>query len=301
MDIGSVLQQMAVLFIILILGYLLNRLKALPPETNRVLSKILLTICMPATILGSVIGKEISMSTSTVLLFAGLTLLTYILYFVVVWPIPPLLKADRENLGVYRFMGIFGNVGFMGFAITEAVFRGAAGFHVTIVYMFINFTIGIIMLTGGKGKLDPKLFLNAPLISGIVAVLLFIIRPPIPTVVGDTVSMLSKLTAPLGMLIIGSSLATMPLRDVFNDWRVYVLLAFKLLILPALVFVLLKLLRTDPFLIGVSVLMAGMPVATNITVLSTIYGGNEKLGSKSVFISTLLSAGTIPLLVYLFL
>lgn len=298
----SLLQQMAVLFIVLILGYILNRVKALPPTANQVLSKVLLNVCMPATILGSIMGKEITLSGSTALIFAGITFLTYAIYFAVVWAVPRLLRSPRENIGVYRFMGIFGNVGFMGFAISEAVFGGAAAFHVTIVnvvFMLLNFTLGLMMLTGGKGKVDPRLFLNAPLVAGLVTVLLFIVRIPMPVVVMDTVTMLSRLTTPLGMLIIGSTLATMPLKDVFNDWRVYVMVAFKLLILPVAVWVVLRLLRVDPFLTGVSVLMAGMPVATNITVLSTIYGGNEKLGSKSVFISTLLSVATIPLMVYL--
>ena len=91
MDVGSVLQQMAVFFLILILGYVLNRLKALPDGTIKVLSKILLTVCMPATILGSVIGKEVDMSASAMLIFSGLSLLSYILFFIVVWRVPPLL------------------------------------------------------------------------------------------------------------------------------------------------------------------------------------------------------------------
>ena len=54
-------------------------------------------------------------------------------------------------------------------------------------------------------------------------------------------------------------------------------------------------------ILGVIVLLAAMPVANNATLFSARYHKSLDLASKGVFISTMLSLFTIPLMVYLLL
>jgi malate permease and related proteins len=58
---------------------------------------------------------------------------------------------------------------------------------------------------------------------------------------------------------------------------------------------------SDQLMLGVLVVLSAMPTATNATMMSLEYGGNERLASKTVFITTLFSIATIPLLVFLLL
>lgn len=304
MDIVHILEQMAVLFVIIALGYLGNKLKILNADSNRALTKLAINIAMPCTIINSVSGTSMDMGSGGIIAYIGISLLVYGLSFLIAFFVPFVLRGKKEDAGMYRFMVGFGNVGFMGYPVAEAVFGSAASFYVALFNIpasILGFSVGIMMISSGRGKINPKLFINPPFIAGIVAVILFLANIKLPGVIADTCSVMSKLTTPFAMLIIGSTLAAIPLRDVFSEWRIYAASAFKLIIVPVVTWLLLRLFVHDSLALGVAVLMAACPIATNATMLSMEYGGNEKLGSTGIFISTLFSIATIPLLVYVLL
>lgn len=97
------------------------------------------------------------------------------------------------------------------------------------------------------------------------------------------------------LLVIGSVLASVPIRQIFTEWRSIPYVVLRLFGIAALVAFLLSSLNIDPVLKGVLILMAAMPAATNSTMLCTIYGGNRELSAKLIFLSTALSIITIPL------
>jgi predicted permease len=61
----------------------------------------------------------------------------------------------------------------------------------------------------------------------------------------------------------------------------------------------LRIFVSEPLEIGIPVIIAAMPIAANVSILSEKYGGNSMLGAQCVFLSTLLSIFTIPLVVAL--
>ena len=90
----------------------------------------------------------------------------------------------------------------------------------------------------------------------------------------------------------------MPIRELFEERRVYLFVAVKLLAVPVLVLLLIKPLLPAGDIIGsILVVLSGMPVATNATMLSVEYGGDIKLVSQGIFFTTVLSVLTIPLLI----
>jgi predicted permease len=86
--------------------------------------------------------------------------------------------------------------------------------------------------------------------------------------------------------------------DVLGAWA---LLALKLLVVPVLTWCLLRPFIADPVILGVFVVISAMPIAAASTMLSIEYGGDEKLATRCVFLSTLLSVATLPLMVWLLL
>ena len=97
------------------------------------------------------------------------------------------------------------------------------------------------------------------------------------------------------MVVIGSTLATVPLGSIFREWRFIPYLILRLFGIAAVTYLLLKFVNIPPLAKSVIVMMAAMPVATNSTMLSNLYGGNTELASKVVFLSHALSILTIPL------
>ncbi len=162
-----------------------------------------------------------------------------------------------------------------------------SGIVVNLVLPFFLFSS---ILNSGVTVRSSSVFLAA-----LCGMILYLLRVPVPDVLVDGCAFIGQATSSCAMLIIGSALAEVPLRELFDDWRIIPYLFLRLAGLGVLMLVLLKPFHIDPVLHGVLVLMASMPAATNSTMLCHIYGGNRSLSAKLIFLSTAFSAVTIPI------
>ena len=112
----------------------------------------------------------------------------------------------------------------------------------------------------------------------------------------DAVTALALSDDPAALLIVGSSLAELPLRHVLGSPRVYIMAAFRLLVLPIVLFLLLHKVVTDVTVLRIAVILGAMPVAASCTMLCLEYGGDQEFAAQGTFLTTLLSVITIPLL-----
>ena len=135
-----------------------------------------------------------------------------------------------------------------------------------------------------------------PVIATLLSVVLLLSRIHVPAVIADTISTLAGATIPLSMLIIGTSLGAISVRAALADWRV--VSAVRLLVCPLLTWLVLR-----PFvsgaLLGIPVLLAACPSAMVVTALCLQYDRSDAFASKCIFLNTILSAVTIPLLIWL--
>ena len=294
---------MIILFFLLLVGYAANRAGIMNADFNKKFSGLILYISNPALILHSVMNTEHSISNIEVLMLLGIALLSYGLVIAVSFLIPGILRADQSDRNVYRFMMIFSNTGFMGYPVVEALMGHGAIFYATIFGIPFNllvFSYGIHLISSGSaGKANIKTLLSPCIIAAVASIVIYFINPRFPDVVVSTFGYLSDITVPGAMLIIGSSLAMIPLKSVFGDWRIYGMTAIKLLLVPVIVWLIMRFVPVDPMIRQFVVLMWALPVATNSTMLAAQYGGNESLASKGVLITTFLSLATIPLLMWL--
>ena len=115
----------------------------------------------------------------------------------------------------------------------------------------------------------------------------------------DTVATIGNITTPGALLVIGISIAKQPLRRVLGSPRIYALAALRLVGLPVLFWLGLRWFIADPVVLGVIVVVFAMPTATMVSMLAGEYGGDEEAAVQGVFLTTLLSMVTIPLLMAL--
>ncbi len=304
MNMSAIITQMVILFIILATGYAANKFKIMTADSNKLLAKLVINITMPCTILSAVLGGNVAATGLDVAYFMLLSLGAYLLLFILSVPLPWLLRVPKSDAGLYRFMIVFGNVGFMGFPVIQSIFGAGAVFYVTLFNIAFNilcFSVGIILVSGKGEKINPKLLINPTMIVSLLSVLIFYTKLSVPVIFIGAVDLVGKMTTPSAMLIIGSTLACIPIKEVFTELRIYPLTFAKLIVIPVLTWLILRLFVTDQLMLGVLVALSAMPTATTATMLSMEYGGNEKLASKGVFLTTLFSVVTIPLLLLLLL
>lgn len=301
MNLSTVFAKMAMLILIMLLGYLCARIGITGPEFNRRVTPLVINVLLTATILNSVLGVPE---------FSGMEVVDYILVMTVMvviqiavaWFLPRLLRTHGEDVATTRLSAAFGNVGFVGLPVVAAIFGDEMVFFASLCNVPFNlalYSIGAAQLAGGSGeRFDWRQVLNMPVIATLLSVVLLLSRIHVPAVIADTISTLSGATIPLSMLIIGTSLGAVSVRAALTDWRVYAIAAVRLLVCPLLTWVVLR-----PFvsgdLLGIPVLLAACPTAMVITALCLQYERSEAFASKCIFLNTILSAVTIPLLIWL--
>ncbi|MFP4697924.1 MAG: AEC family transporter [Eubacteriales bacterium] len=300
-----ILNQLVILFALISIGYLLNRIDIIDNMTNKKLSSLVVYVTAPALIIAGMSAPDIVDSDINIVQIVIISIGCYVFLYLMSLMTPKLLKIPSKDIGIYQFMVIFSNVGFMGFPVIESIYGKGAIIYAALFnlpFYFLIYTLGIylISLHGDKYfRFNWRLLANTGVIAVFIGLFFFLTKIPLPIFLYGTVGMLGDLTTPLAMLIIGSSLANIPLKSVLLNIKIYLFSILKLIVYPVVIWIILSNILDNSLLIGVSVVIAGMPVAANAVMLSKEFDGNEEVASEGVFLSTLLSIITIPLLVFI--
>lgn len=299
------LQKMALMLILLVLGYVAVRLKIVPEDFNKGLSKLVINVLLVGMILSSVINKELEMTGAEVaqgVLMMAIAQVIGILIGVLSVKLIPSLK--RGDSGMYSMLIGFMNNGFMGFPLVAAFFGEDCVFFASLSNIPFNlmlYTIGIRMLQKGNGdeKLNLKRIINMPIIATLAALIIFVFEIPMPAIIDDTMDTLSAAVVPLSMMCIGMSLGNVPIKDAVLQPKMYIVSLMRLIVAPLIAWLILRMFITNPQTLGIIILLELTPSAVICTMLGLENGRDGVESSSGIFISTVLSVVTIPLMLAL--
>ena len=208
-------------------------------------------------------------------------------------------RFPYEEKSILQDGTLVSNSGFAGLPVVsgaygdEGLFLGSLFIIPTRILMW---SAGISLFTKADAKQAvKKVMLNPGIIAVEVGLIRMILQIPLPHFVDSAVDNLGACTSPLAMALVGAILADVPLKTVFDPKSFY-LVAVRQFLLPGICLVALRLLGMDPLTIGVSVVITGMPIGSTTAILAQKYGADAKFASKCVFISTLTSLVTVPIL-----
>ncbi len=300
MAVGPVLSKMIVLVLLMLIGYFCSKLGITGPEFNRRANPVVINVFLVGTILNAVLSSQQRASGAVLAKYLGVSVLLFAVSMGVGFLAMRLIPVSKERKGILWCVTAFMNNAFVGFPVVEAVFGPEAVFFASISnlpFNFLLYTVAILMLQRGDGvKLELKKIVTAPLIATIAAAVLSVTGAKLPAPITETISVLGAATVPSSMIIIGTSLGGISAKAAFSDWRVYAASFFRLIVAPVLLWAVLRLMTGDPMLLGIPVLLMACPSAMIITVLCLQYGKDDAFSSQVIFVSTLLSALTIPAL-----
>ena len=294
--------KMTEMVLLMLVGYVCAKIKTTGPEFNKHASILLTNVLLPATILKSCIGVETAISNAEVFLVLLMYTIMMGISFVVGKLMMKVLPAKKREAGVLLCLVMYMNVAFIGFPMAEAVYGPEASFYACLSCMPFNallFSAGTVTLRGDGGKIGVNCLLNAPMIATAIGIVLFLLSLPVPALITSTISSVGGATVPVSMIILGTSLAGVELKTAFSDWRVYVASLVRLVICPIIVYYVVGLFTENTVLLGTVTVLSGTPSAVALTALCIQYEVDEKLASKGIFISTVLSAVTLPFVIWL--
>lgn len=214
------------------------------------------------------------------------------------------VKEQKERR-VTEFCIIFANSGFFGFPLLRAVYGNIGvfwgGFYLTI-FQFVMWTYGVFVL--GRANRDfkiklTKIFFNNGTIPCVIGFVLYILQVPVYQPVFDSMNTIGATCTPLSMFVIGNMIAGIPLKKLFSKPITYYASFVRLVILPIVCGLLLDILGFSREMAIFGALMMSLPCASASAMFAETYDIKPELAAQTVGISTLLSVGTIPLVLQL--
>ena len=290
-----VMQQMGMIVILVSVGIYLYKKGVVDNAVSKKLSVIVMDICNPALILASILTGDVSISHKVLLEAVVLGVLFYAFLMVLGVLLPVALGVVREKRRFYNLMVVYTNVGFIGIPVAKAILPGKAIIYVivcNIMYSLLFYTHGITVHV--KKAMSPGTIMA--LLSLVVC--WFNITPP--PIITNSVSYIGNATVFLSMTLLGVSIARSGVKEGFGDFRIWVYIALRMVLLPVLMFFVLRAIHCDDVTILGFCLMSTMPVGNLPLIQSEKIGEDTRILSGAITVTTIVSMVTITALMILF-
>ena len=298
-DFSNLINLQIEIFILVGIGYLLTKLGMITKESRATLTSLVINVILPANIINSYMiemNMDILKSCALILIVSIFIQMSYV-------PLNKILyrfNHDDRQLSVLKYATLCSNAGFLGNPLVEGIY-GSMGLLYASIFLIpqriVMWTAGVSCFTTAKGKdVIKKLITNPCIIATIIGLLIMIFQIPLPDFATKTIKAISSCTTVMSILVIGSILSDFPIKEVFSKLTAYYSF-LRLIVLPALCAIICVIVRLPILVTCVASVLVGMPAGTTTAILAEKYGGDSKLGVQLVFLSTLCSLITIPILV----
>jgi len=316
-----ILNQIAVLMVLAIIGFLCEKKRYLPVKSGSYISWFVVKITAPLLILTTMSSYEFTAKTvqdglwitffALVFMFTGLLL--GILY-------TKIFKIEGASANVFKTHSMLGNAGYLGLPLLYSLF-GEKGLvyanFFTIALELLVWTVGVFLLnkhTGINWKENLKKILSPGIIAFIIGLILAVINikhiaslniyvGAVYNVLINTLKPLGNMTIYLVMIFIGMSMAENGLGNIKELSRKKISFGIslhKLIILPGIAYFFFHFFMPwlDTFVRIIIILELAMPCATIVPVLAAQYESDQVQATDNVIISTLFSMFTLPVALF---
>jgi hypothetical protein len=289
---------MAVIALLVAIGVYLYRKGVIHADMSKRLSTIIVDVCNPALALSSILqgtGDATHADVVTCLIVAvGLYAVLILAGYVLPW----LLRIEKDQRKYYNMMTVYGNIGFIGIPVAKAVLPDSAMIYVILlnsVFMLLIYTHGIVVMAGSMKGISIRNFFSSGTIVTVVTLLIFWFDIQLPELISDTVIYIGNSTTFLSMILLGASLAKMPIREMLKETKMYPFLFVRMLVLPIVLAYGMRLLSVPPMIVLTFALLTSLPAANLPLILAEKNGDDTTILSRGIAMTTLVSFVTVTI------
>jgi predicted permease len=290
--------------ILMYIGYYLRNKGILNDDGKVALTFLLVNITTPAMVINAMnIDFSVEQLKTGFFLLAVAIIFDILLIFL--GNIASLKTENVEKEKIIKYSVLMLNGGFMGFPLAYQIYGAEGMFYATMFHtpnIIFMWTYGISLLLGKKKteSRNKQMLLNPGMIGIYIGIILYFSQLKLPLFASNLLDLLTNATTFLSMIIIGSEIASIGIKNSFIDKKAYLASFFRLIISPLLMILILKFLELDEMIEQIYVIYAALPVAVLMPILAQKYGGDVVFGSKIVVITHLISLFTIPFFFWLY-
>ena len=299
------MQQIVQLFLMIFMGYLIVKTGLVRDDDSKVLSKIILYLIVPCVIINAF---QVDYTTDTVkglLIAFAASVMTQVILLVVISVAGKLLHLNEVEVSSVYYSNS-GNliVPIVTFILgQEWVLYGCVFMSVQLVFLWTHCK----KIISREASYDwKKIILNINMISIFIGVILFFTKIRLPEIIGNTLASVGTMIGPASMIVTGMLFAGMNLKQIFANKRVYFITFLRLIAVPLIALVLIKLSNLASFsadgnkIMLIVFLAIITPSASTVTQMCQVYGNDSRYASAINVMTTLLSIITMPVMVMLF-
>ena len=295
-----VLEQMVMIFILILTGFVLYKKKMISDSASKDLSALVVNVCSPGLVIVSMFNDLSQIPRENVIFVGAISVIFYLFliffgYFLV-W----VLKVPGHLKNAYVLMTVFGNTGFIGIPVALAIIGPESMVYVIVFNFLFNltiFTFGIMLLKkDNQGKKQSwKDYLSPGLLACIAAFAIYWFHIELPEEIETLAGYYGNACTLLSMIVIGISLAGMKVKDMMKNRRLLVFVFIRFIAFPILLALALRPVLSDLLIREVVLLMAALPVGNFPAMLCEQYGRDPKPIAEGIVVTTILSVFTITL------
>ncbi|MBE0673493.1 MAG: AEC family transporter [Bacteroidales bacterium] len=306
-----ILNQILILGVLVIVGVAGSVFGVLNENVKESLAKIIFNITLPLMMLTNFSRVEVTprlLVNSFSMVWLSLAVMMFMLFMG--WLGSVLLRLKRDESAIFRTHSVFGNIIYLGFPVVYALFGDEGLLYASMLQLVSNFlmwTVGVVILSSGNGTPVGKSMLkvlNINTLAIVLGLIMFLTGIRLPGFLMKSLGGLGSSNTYLSMIYIGVMLYHSNIRGMLGNRVVYFLTFNKLLVIPLLLVGIYSLftgltgVESDKLVMSVLIVESSMPCMANIVILAKVFGADERLAAANVFVSTILSIITLPLILY---
>lgn len=293
-------KQIAELFIMILLGFILVKSSLLTKHDSKVLSTVALYIVTPCVIINAFQVQYSQDVKNGIILSFLAAIIVHIIYIV----IARLLGKVYTLNGVEKATIIYTNAGNLIIPLVQALL-GKEWVVYTTGYILVStifiWTHGRMLICEEKGFNVKELMKNVNVIASVIGILMFALKIQLPSLITETMDSMSATIAPICMIVAG-----MNVKDCLKNKRLYVITFLKMIVFPLFAVILFKftnlssMAKNGDMILLISLLASVAPTAASVTQIAQIYDADSEYASAYYFITTLLCILTMPVFVWFY-
>jgi malate permease and related proteins len=293
----SMLELQGTLFLFILAGIYAQKKGIITKGNRKKFTDFIIEIILPCNIVNSFLIKwsyDILMNCLTVFIVAMVTQVLYVVLSKLLFK-----REGKDRQAVLRYAIICSNAGFLGNPIAESVFGSQGLLFASVALIPLRFAMwssGLALFTKTDGKSTAKKLLTHPcILAVVVGFVLMLTQIKLPGFALKSLAGIGSCNTAISMIVIGSILAEIRVKEIFNKVLFYYS-AIRLIAIPLVLLIILKQFEIDPLVTGVIVLLSAMPAGSTTVMLAEKYNGDSGFASSCVFLSTIFSLITIPVI-----
>ena len=294
--------------LLMAIGFLALKTGLIPKDQLTGISKLIVNVLLPMTIFNMVANSETVLADYLKAMpYLGMVALVYAFLFGLGWVVSNLLHLKGQRKDVFRMFMVYGNIAYFGIPLITGLYPNAlSAMHLTqhnVLDALVLWTVGILILTHHTEKRSVltiiKSMMNPTMIALIIGLVFMSFGWKLPALGNGIVKGMADSLKSISLLYMGMLLATIQPKNLLKEKSIYVLILVKMILVPLVLYGIASFFFIDQSAVTIS-LMFGLPGMILVSILVALYQSDKDYAAGIVFMTTIASLITLPLLVSIF-